>query len=470
MEMTGARILMEMLQREGVDTLFGFPGGAVIDIYDELARTPIRHILVRHEQGAVHAADGYARATGKVGVCLVTSGPGATNTVTGIATAYMDSIPIVVSPARCRRTLIGNDAFQEADIVGITRPCTKHNYLVKDVNDLAARHPGGVLHRPHGAARTRAGRHPQGRHPGPHRARASRRASDLPRLRPQPGSPPEQVRTGGELADARPGGPLIYAGGGVIISGGVGGAAAARASGPRPPSRPRSWASGPSPADAPALPGHARHARHLRRQHARSAHCDLLIAVGARFDDRVTGKIGRLRRRGQDHPHRHRPHRRSARTSRSTSPSWATASTSLQRLNALLDERPEPVPADRAPGRGSSSIQALEAGAAAHLPAGRTHQAAVRDRADLRAHPMATPSSPPRWARTRCGRPSSTSSTGRARSSPPAAWARWATASPPPSARRSPARTRRVIDIAGDGSIQMNIQELATAVAVRAAR
>ncbi|NLW82344.1 MAG: acetolactate synthase large subunit, partial [Desulfovibrionales bacterium] len=137
MEFTGAQILMECLKREGVDLIFGFPGGAVIDIYDELPKHPIRHILVRHEQAAVHAADGYARASGKVGVCLVTSGPGATNTVTGIATAYMDSIPLVIITGQVPTHLIGNDAFQEADIVGITRPCTKHNYLVKNVADLA---------------------------------------------------------------------------------------------------------------------------------------------------------------------------------------------------------------------------------------------------------------------------------------------------------------------------------------------
>jgi len=126
-----------MLKEEGVDTIFGYPGGVVLDIYDELARTDLKHILVRHEQGAVHAADGYARATGKVGVCLVTSGPGATNTVTGIATANCDSIPIVVITGQVPTKLIGNDAFQEVDIVGVTRPCTKHNYLVKDVKDLA---------------------------------------------------------------------------------------------------------------------------------------------------------------------------------------------------------------------------------------------------------------------------------------------------------------------------------------------
>ncbi len=138
MELTGAQILLECMQREGVDILFGYPGGAVIDIYDELSRHPaLRHILVRHEQGAVHAADGYARASGKVGVCLVTSGPGATNAVTGIATAYADSIPLVVFTGQVPTRLIGNDAFQEVDIVGITRPCTKHNYLVKDIKALA---------------------------------------------------------------------------------------------------------------------------------------------------------------------------------------------------------------------------------------------------------------------------------------------------------------------------------------------
>ncbi|MDR2821191.1 MAG: biosynthetic-type acetolactate synthase large subunit [Desulfovibrio sp.] len=138
MKCTGAQILLESLKREGVDVLFGYPGAQVIDIYDELPKHPeIRHILVRHEQGGVHAADGYARATGKVGVCLVTSGPGATNTVTGIATAYCDSIPLVVLTGQVPTKLIGNDAFQEVDIVGITRPCTKHNFLVKDINKLA---------------------------------------------------------------------------------------------------------------------------------------------------------------------------------------------------------------------------------------------------------------------------------------------------------------------------------------------
>jgi len=137
MKKTGAQIVVECLKKEGVDTLFNYPGGAVLPLFDELQDAPFHQILVRHEQAAVHAADGYARATGKVGVALVTSGPGATNTVTGIATAFMDSIPIIVMTGQVPTLLIGNDAFQEVDIIGITRPCTKHNYLAKEVRDLA---------------------------------------------------------------------------------------------------------------------------------------------------------------------------------------------------------------------------------------------------------------------------------------------------------------------------------------------
>ena len=138
MKISGAEILIESLKREGVDTIFGIPGGVVLQIFDALYNEKgIKFILTRHEQGATHAADGYARATGKPGVALVTSGPGATNTVTGIATAHMDSIPLVVITGQVVTRMIGNDAFQEADIVGITRPCTKYNFLVKDVNELA---------------------------------------------------------------------------------------------------------------------------------------------------------------------------------------------------------------------------------------------------------------------------------------------------------------------------------------------
>src|SRR5512136_3440973 len=135
---TGAKILVESLQREGVEIIFGYPGGVVLPIYDELYNSSLRHILVRHEQAAAHAADGYARASGRVGVCLATSGPGACNLVTGIATAYMDSVPIVALTGQVPRSLIGNDAFQEANITGITLPITKHNYLVQDAKDIPA--------------------------------------------------------------------------------------------------------------------------------------------------------------------------------------------------------------------------------------------------------------------------------------------------------------------------------------------
>src|SRR5947209_10454789 len=137
-EMTGAEMVMEALADQGVEHLFGYPGGAVLPIYDEIFKqTRVKHILVRHEQAALHAAEGYARSTGKVGCVLVTSGPGATNAVTGLTDALMDSVPLVCITGQVPTHLIGNDAFQEADTTGITRPCTKHNYLVKDVEQLA---------------------------------------------------------------------------------------------------------------------------------------------------------------------------------------------------------------------------------------------------------------------------------------------------------------------------------------------
>src|SRR5437667_3545798 len=138
MQLTGAEIVIRCLQEEGVEYVFGYPGGAVLNIYDELFKQEqVKHVLVRHEQGAAHAADGYSRSSHKTGVCLVTSGPGVTNAVTGIATAYMDSIPLVVLTGQVPTHAIGQDAFQECDTVGITRPCVKHNFLVKDVKDLA---------------------------------------------------------------------------------------------------------------------------------------------------------------------------------------------------------------------------------------------------------------------------------------------------------------------------------------------
>lgn len=285
-KLTGAKILMQALKDEGVDTIFGYPGGAVIDIYDELAKTDIRHILVRHEQGAVHAADGYARASGSVGVCLVTSGPGATNTVTGIASAYMDSIPVVVFTGQVPTRLIGNDAFQEVDIVGITRPCTKHNYLVTRVEDLAR-----VVKEAFYIAKS-------GR-PGPVLV-------DLPKDlmgMTTDYKPPKQVDLKSYHPVYKPNvkqlhkvvklienakRPLILAGGGVVLSK----AAEALTEFARKIHAPVTgtlMGLGAFPTKSPLWLGMiGMHGTY--RANMSSAECDLLLAVGVRFDDRVTGK------------------------------------------------------------------------------------------------------------------------------------------------------------------------------------
>ncbi len=288
MELTGAQILLESLKKEDVDVLFGYPGGAVIDIYDELPRHPeLKHVLVRHEQGAVHAADGYARASGKVGCCLVTSGPGATNTVTGIATAYCDSIPLVVFTGQVPTQLIGNDAFQEVDIVGITRPCTKHNFLVKDVRNLAK-----TIRQAFYLARS-------GR-PGPVLV-------DLPKDIMQARTEfvwPEDIfmrsynptykpnlnqlrRTAEELAKARK--PIILAGGGVIMAN-ASEVLCELAHELDIPVATTLMGLGAFPANGDLWLGmvgmHGTYAANMSINHA-----DLLVCVGARFDDRVTGRL-----------------------------------------------------------------------------------------------------------------------------------------------------------------------------------
>ena len=286
-KMNGAKILVESLKKEGVGAVFGYPGGQALPLFDALYGSDLRFYLVRHEQAAAHAADGYARATGKPGVCIATSGPGATNLVTGIATAYMDSIPIVAITGQVKTFMIGNDAFQEADIIGITRPITKHNYLVKDVKDLArtvkeAFHiastgrPGPVLidlpsdvqlaetefHYPH-EVQIRGYKPTYCGHPG-----QIRRAAKM-------------------IAESKR--PVIYAGGGVILSG------AAKelrefAEKINSPLTMTLLGLGAFPADHELSlgmlgmhgTGYANHA---------VQNCDMLIAIGARFDDRVTGKI-----------------------------------------------------------------------------------------------------------------------------------------------------------------------------------
>jgi len=286
MKLSGLKIFMEVLKEEGVNTIFGYPGGAVIDIYDELARTDIRHILVRHEQGAVHAADGYARASGKVGVCLVTSGPGATNTVTGIASAYMDSIPLVVFSGQVPTPLIGNDAFQEVDIVGITRPCTKHNYLVKRVEDLArtvkeafyiARtgRPGPVLiDLPKDVMKELTDYEPL-----PKVKLRSYKPNYMPNIK--------QLKKITDLIQEAHR-PAIFAGGGVVLSG----AAEELTTLARRTSTPVTTSLmglGAFPGTDPLWLGMiGMHGTY--RANMSVSNCDLLISIGVRFDDRVTGK------------------------------------------------------------------------------------------------------------------------------------------------------------------------------------
>ncbi|MDD1675749.1 MAG: biosynthetic-type acetolactate synthase large subunit [Methanomicrobiales archaeon] len=286
---TGAKIIIEGLQREGVETIFGYPGGSVLPIYDELYNSSLQHILVRHEQAAAHAADGYARASGRVGVCLATSGPGACNLVTGIATAYMDSVPMVALTGQVPTTLLGNDAFQESDITGITMPITKHNYLVKDPRDL-----GRVLMESFYIART-------GR-PGPVLV-------DLPKdvctaTVEERGIFPEEVRLRGyqptirghakqiakavqliESAER----PVIYAGGG-IISAEASSELVELAELAGIPVTTTLLGLGCIPCDHPLNLGMlGMHGTEYANYAVTES--DLLIAIGARFDDRVTGKV-----------------------------------------------------------------------------------------------------------------------------------------------------------------------------------
>ena len=288
MELTGAEIIVRFLRDQGVRYVFGYPGGAVLHIYDALyGQQEVEHILVRHEQAATHAADGYARATGEPGVVLVTSGPGATNAVTGIATAYMDSIPMVVITGQVATHLIGNDAFQEADTVGITRPCVKHNFLVKDVTDLAltlrkafhiatSGRPGPVVvDVPKDVTANRA------RYVYPEQVEMR---SYNPVLKGHPG----QIRKAAQLL-LRAKRPMIYTGGGVVL--GKGSAQLTlltRRLGF--PITNTLMGLGAYPADDPQFLGML--GMHGTIEANMAMHeCDVLLAVGARFDDRVTGDL-----------------------------------------------------------------------------------------------------------------------------------------------------------------------------------
>jgi acetolactate synthase-1/2/3 large subunit len=286
MELTGAEIVVRCLAEEGVKFVFGYPGGAVLNIYDEIFKQDkFKHVLVRHEQAAVHAADGYARATGLVGVALVTSGPGATNAVTGIATAYMDSIPMVIVSGQVPTPAIGQDAFQEVDAVGITRPCVKHNFLVKDIKDLATTikkafylastgRPGPVLvDVPKDVTQQKfAFEYPQ--------------SVTLRSYNPVTKGHPGQIKKAVQMIlEAKR--PMVYAGGGVVLAN----AAPQLTQLVRQlgfPCTNTLMGLGGFPATDPlsvGMPGmHGTYEANMAMQH-----CDVLIAVGARFDDRVIG-------------------------------------------------------------------------------------------------------------------------------------------------------------------------------------
>jgi acetolactate synthase-1/2/3 large subunit len=285
----GAQVLHEALIEQGVEVVFGYPGGAILPTYDVLYKTPLKFILTRHEQGAGHMADGYSRATGKVGTALVTSGPGATNLTTALATAYMDSIPMVAISGQVATAAIGNDAFQEADVVGVTRPVTKHNVLVKDVNELPR-----IIREAYHVAQT-------GR-PGPVLVDLPKDVQvstldtedsnelNLPGYRPRTKGNPRQIKLAAEAINASDR-PVLYVGGGVILSGGS-------------PELRQLARKGNIPVTTTLLGlgafdevADADLALHMLGMHG-SAYanyavqgCDLLIAVGARFDDRVTGKL-----------------------------------------------------------------------------------------------------------------------------------------------------------------------------------
>ena len=290
-EKRGADIVIDVLLKEEVDTVFGLPGGAIMEVYDALFDAPLRNILARHEQAASHMADGYARATGKVGVVLATSGPGATNLITGIATAYMDSVPMVAITGQVPTSYIGTDAFQEADVVGITRPITKHNFLVTDIKDLAL-----ILRQAFYIART-------GR-PGPVLVDIPKDITQqvydykmptekdveasLPGYKPHYEGNPSQIKKAAELI-RKAKRPVLYVGGGAVISG-ASEEIKELVELTRIPITTTNMAKGIFDEEHPL-------ALHMLGMHgtyyANMAvyHSDLLIAIGSRFDDRVTGKI-----------------------------------------------------------------------------------------------------------------------------------------------------------------------------------
>ncbi len=430
MRLTGAQMVWESLVREGVDTVFGISGGTVLHLYDALPGYPIRHVLMRHEQAAAHAADGYARASGRVGVCLATSGPGATNLVTGIATAMMDSSPIVAITGQVATAFIGKDAFQEVDITGITLPITKHSYLVTDLGELPQ-----VLREAFCLARS-------GR-PGPILVDIAKDVQaaagefidpgepSLPGYRPTCTGNPRQVAQAAALINAAER-PLILAGRGVVLAGaercvrelaeraGIPVVTTLLGIGALAQTHPLSLGMGGMHGEAYA---------NLALQEA-----DVLLAVGARLGDRLTGTVqGSAPRATVIHidvdP---------AEIGKNVPVHLAIVGDAAAVLDALLAQvQPAGHP------QWLARIQAWRAESSAHdiLSQPVASHSAWCMRCGRR--PAARHSWSAMWARTRCGRPSTTCTTARADSSPPVAWGPWALPCPRPSAPNSPSPAPR---------------------------
>ena len=439
MKMLGSDAILRSLEAEGVDIAFGIPGGAILPLYDAFARgSNVRHVLARHEQGAGHMAEGYARASGKVGVAIATSGPGATNLVTPIADAWMDSTPLVAITGQVRTNLIGTDAFQETDAVGITLPIVKHSWLVQNVEEL----PGVLKAAFHVAQTGRSGpvhvdiakdvqeaefdfRYPED--------------VDLPGWKPPVRVHPRQIAAAAEaLAAAEK--PVLYVGGGTINAdacaelrelaeaGGIPVITTLMAKGAFPDSHPLAYG-------APGMHG-SKWANWAMNK------CDLLVAVGSRFDDRVTGKLSAFAA-GAKVIHLDIDSAEIGKLRRADIPvvgplkvALGELASQVRKLRTVQRQGPRGLaPADRRVARGVP------------LPLREERQRSSRRRCSSRcatSPPVATTSSGrPAWASTRCGRCSTSSATGRAHSSPPEGWGRWATASPLPWARRPRAPTRR---------------------------
>ena len=454
---TGAQLIWECLTREGVTTVFGYPGGAILPAYDAMVGFDIRHVLVRHEQSAVHMADGYARASGRVGVVVATSGPGATNLVTGLATAMMDSTPLVAITGQVGSGVLGTDAFQEVDITGITLPVTKHNYLVTRAADIvpALREAFAVAkQRP---PRPRAGGHHQGRPAGPGGSSTGKRpslsgtyATCRPRRIRRPWNGPlELIRSAKR--------PLILAGHGIQLSG-ARAEVLTLAERADIPFALTLLGLGAVPATHPLSLGMmGMHGEAWVNQAIQEA--DLLLALGMRFDDRVTGKLKDVRSPREEDPHRHRRQRAGQERSRGRGHRRGSA------------QHPAG-PAARCPGGGPLRLAGDDPGVARRFRRPR-HQEPARRRPPLRrpgdARPVAPHRRPGRRGHGRgpapdVGGPVLPARRGAQPHHQRGRWAPWASRC----LRRIGAKIARpeaeVWVVAGDGGFQMTFAELMTAV------